>query len=117
LQKQQAAKDQNRKQECGEIPGVLHMGKDGVSSPELLSKKDPTYTEVARKGKIQGIVILCVVVLHDGAIGNLELLQPIGLGLDESAVEAVKMWRFRPGMKDGNPVDVRATVEVKFELR
>lgn len=115
LQKQRAAKDQNTKQKCSEPPGVLHIGKT-VSAPKVLSKVDPVYTEVASKGGVQGTVILCVVVQHDGTIGNGELFQPLGLGLDESAVEAVKLWRFQPAIKEGNPVDVLATIEVTFRL-
>jgi TonB family protein len=43
-------------------------------------------------------------------------MQPLGLGLDEAAMEAIEQWSFQPGLKDGEPVSVRATVEVKFRL-
>jgi TonB family protein len=115
FQEQQAAKDQNTEPKCSTPPGVLRKG-DGASVPRLLSKVDPVYTDVARRGKIEGSVILCVVVQHDGTIGSVQLFQPLGLGLDESAVDAVRKWRFQPGTKDGNPVDVLATVEVSFRL-
>jgi outer membrane biosynthesis protein TonB len=45
---------------------------------------------------------------------NIKVQRPLGMGLDEKAIEAVQQWRFRPGMKDGKPVTVAATLEVNF---
>jgi len=47
---------------------------------------------------------------------NLKVLRSLGLGLDQKAIEAVEKWRFKPGMKDGKPVPVMATIEVNFRL-
>jgi protein TonB len=47
---------------------------------------------------------------------NIRVVRPLGLGLDEKAIEAVQKWRFRPAMKDGHAVNVEATVEVNFRL-
>ena len=47
---------------------------------------------------------------------NIKVMRSLGLGLDEKAIEAVSQWEFRPGMKDGKPVTVAATVEVNFRL-
>jgi protein TonB len=46
----------------------------------------------------------------------IRVIGPLALGLDEKAVEAVSRWRFRPGTRDGNPVTMRALVEVNFHL-
>jgi len=61
-------------------------------------------------------VLVAVEVGADGVPNNVRVLRSLGLGLDEKAVEAVKQWRFKPGMKDGKPVPVAATIEVSFRL-
>jgi TonB family protein len=52
----------------------------------------------------------------DGNAKNIRVVRPLGMGLDEKAVEAVAKWRFKPGMKDGLPVAVKANVEVNFRM-
>lgn len=47
---------------------------------------------------------------------DVRVIHPVGLGLDEKAIEAVSKWRFRPGMKDGQPVAVMVTIEMNFRL-
>ena len=56
------------------------------------------------------------VVKSDGTAGDLKVLQTLGLGLDEKALEAVQQWRWKPGLKDGKPTDVSATLYVTFRL-
>ncbi|MEZ5398486.1 MAG: energy transducer TonB [Bryobacteraceae bacterium] len=87
-----------------------------VSGPKLIFKHEPEYSEDARKAKLQGAVQLEIVVGPDGLVHDIRVTYPLGLGLDEKAVEAVRQWRFKPGMKMGRPVAVRATVEVNFRL-
>jgi protein TonB len=60
--------------------------------------------------------VLYVEVEPNGRAQNMRVIQSLGLGLDEKAMEAVKKWRFRPGNKNGKPVTVVATVEVSFRL-
>jgi TonB family protein len=95
--------------------GVFRIG-GGVSSPLLLYKVEPEYSEEARKAKFQGTVVLYVVVDEKGNPRELRVVRPLGLGLDEKAIEAVQKWRFKPGVKDGKPVAVAATIEVNFRL-
>jgi TonB family protein len=87
-----------------------------VSSPILLSKVEPEYSEEARRAKYSGTVSLSVVVDEQGIPRDIKVVRPLGLGLDERAIQAVARWRFRPGTKNGHPVKVRATVEVSFRL-
>jgi protein TonB len=95
--------------------GVYRIG-GGVSAPALLVKVEPEYSEEARKAKWQGVVVLYVVVDTNGMPRDMKVMKPLGLGLDEKAMEAVQKWRFRPGQKDGKPVPVAATIEVNFRL-
>ena len=95
--------------------GVYRVG-NGVSAPVLLSKKEPEYTEEARRAKYQGTVLLSVEIDPTGTPTNIKVLRGPGLGLDEKAVEAVQTWKFKPGLKDGNPVRVIANIEVNFRL-
>jgi protein TonB len=95
--------------------GAFRVG-GGVSAPSVLFKVEPEYSEEARKAKFQGTVVLAIVVDPSGKARDIRVLRPLGLGLDEKAIEAVMKWRFKPGLKDGAAVPVQATVEVNFRL-
>jgi TonB family protein len=89
---------------------------NGVSAPVLLQKVEPEYSEEARVGKIQGTVVLTVVIGVDGHASDITLARSIGFGLDEKAVDAVSIWQFKPGTQNGLPVPVVASIEVNFRL-
>jgi periplasmic protein TonB len=100
----------------GNMGGGAYRIGGGVSPPSVILKVEPEYSEEARKAKFQGTVILFVVVDEKGNPRELKVIRPLGLGLDQKAIEAVEKWKFRPGMKDGKPVAVQATIEVNFRL-
>jgi TonB family protein len=89
---------------------------NGVAAPVLLYKKEPEYTEEARKARYQGSVLLSVEIDPSGTPTNIRVLRGLGLGLDEKAVEALQQWKFKPGSRDGSPVPVTANIEVNFRL-
>jgi periplasmic protein TonB len=95
--------------------GVYRVGGE-VSAPILISKTEPEYSEEARKAKYSGTVLLSLVVDANGLPRDIKVVRPLGLGLDEKAVEAVQKWRFRAGIKGGHPVATQATIEVSFRL-
>jgi protein TonB len=99
----------------------LQAGIGGVSNPELIleTRVQPKYPEIARKAKVAGRVILQAIVRQDGSVGDIQVLTSPGksFGFDESAVEAVRQWRYKPGLQNGKPVDVYFTVVVEFTLR
>ncbi|MGO9230652.1 MAG: energy transducer TonB [Bryobacteraceae bacterium] len=95
--------------------GVYRVG-NGTSAPVLLYKKEPEYSEEARKAKYQGTVVLAVEVDPSGRAINPRVVRSLGLGLDEKAMEAVRQWKFKPGYHNGKPVTVAATIEVNFRL-
>jgi TonB family protein len=102
--------------EGGNIGGGVFRVGGGVSSPALIYKVEPEYSEEARKAKFQGTVVLSIIVDEKGTPTSFKVVRPLGLGLDEKAVEAVRKWRFRAALKDGKPVAVYATIEVNFRL-
>ena len=96
--------------------GVFRVG-CGVSAPQAIFKVEPEYSVQARQARHGGTVVLNLVVQRDGTVRNVRVVQSLGMGLDEKAVEAVQKWRFRPGMKNGKPVDVASTIEFTFSMR
>jgi periplasmic protein TonB len=89
----------------------------GIVAPDLVHEVKPDYTEEARRRGISGEVLLEIVVRSDGRVGNVRLLQGLGAGLDERAVDAVRQWRFTPARRLGTPVDVLVEVAVEFRQR
>ena len=85
-------------------------------SPRLLHKVEPDYTDEAKDAKIEGTVVLAIEVGPDGKAHNLQILRSLNEGLDNNAIEAVRQWEFKPGMKGGESVTVRANVEVNYRL-
>jgi TonB family protein len=88
----------------------------GPASPVAIYKPEPQYSEEARKARWSGMVTLWVEVDASGQVTNINVMKPLGLGLDEKAVEAVSKWKFQPGMKGGQPVPVLVQVDVTFRL-
>jgi TonB family protein len=97
-------------------PAVFRVG-GGVTSPILIHKTNPEYTDEARFAMLEGTVVLAVQIDPEGQAVNIRVLHPLGMGLNEKAIECVRQWRFRPAMKDGLPVQVEAQIEVNFRNR
>jgi len=105
----------------GEGGGIGKSKGTGITGsiryPETLSKPRPDYTEDARKAKITGTVVLSGMIRKDGTIDSIQVVRGLGYGLDESAIYTVtNKWRFRPGTRNGTPIDHPATIEVEFNL-
>ena len=88
----------------------------GVSAPRLIYRAEPEYTQAARDAKIEGEVVISAVVDVNGGTRDAKVTRGLGYGLDEAALASVSKWAFRPGMKDGKPVSVAATIVVSFRL-
>jgi protein TonB len=97
--------------------GAFRPGTGGVGYPSCLYCPEPQYSEDARKAKFQGIVVLQVIIQPDGHATNIQVVKGAGLGLDEKAIEAVRMWRFKPAVgPNGTPVATITPIEVNFRL-
>jgi periplasmic protein TonB len=89
----------------------------GIEAPRLLREVKADYTEDARRRNVEGEVVLEIVVRRDGTVGDVKIVQRLGAGLDDRAVQAVRQWRFAPARRMGSPVDVIVEVAVEFKLR
>ena len=88
-----------------------------LTTPVLLVQVAPEYSNEAREAAYQGTVILEAIVRRDGTVEVVRVDRSQPFGLDDKAIEAVTQWRFRPGMRNGEPVDVALKIEVDFNLR
>lgn len=87
-----------------------------MSAPRKLSGGAPEYTEMARRARIQGVVVLEVLVDRDGRVAEAKVLKGLPMGLDDEAVRAVRAWTFEPATQDGAAVAVLTSVTVEFAL-
>ena len=92
---------------------------DGITLPVAVYEVKPEYTPEAMQKKIQGSVWMTVVINDKGDVADVQIQQSLDaeFGLDRQALDAARLWKFRPGQKDGTPVAVRVTVEMRFALK
>jgi TonB family protein len=96
-------------------PGVSRTGR-GTSRPTPIFTPDPHFSEQASRAKYHGTVTLSITVDETGMVRNIRIVGPLGMGLDQKAVDTVSKWRFNPARRDGQPVAVEMAVEVDFHL-
>ena len=96
--------------------GPYRMG-SGISPPAIRREVEPVYTAEALRREIEGDVVLEVVVLANGEVGEIRIVRSLGHGLDETAVNAMRRWRFHPARRQGVAVDVVVEVAMEFRLR
>ncbi len=95
--------------------GVRQVG-GNVSAPVEIYKVDPEFSDEARRAKLSGSVLVNLWVDQDGKPTHVRVLQGLGMGLDEKAIDAVRQFRFKPAMENGKPVTVELNVEVSFHI-
>lgn len=88
-----------------------------VKPPTITQKVEPRYTEPAIKGRIEGVVILELIIDTGGRVESVNALRGLPLGLTKSAIDAVRQWQFEPSTYKGRPVSVRYILTVNFNLR
>jgi TonB family protein len=96
--------------------GETHFAEKGVTAPRAIFSPHPDYTEKARKAGLEGTVQLSARIGEDGRVGDVYVLQSLGMGLDEKAIDALRKWKFEPARKDGKPVPVDAKININFTL-
>ncbi len=96
--------------------GVYRIG-GGISPPVALVSPEAEFSDEARRAKYQGVCLISLIVDAQGNPQNPRVVRPLGMGLDEKALEAVRKYKFKPALKDGRtPVPVMITIEVNFRL-
>jgi TonB family protein len=91
-----------------------HADRVVVTNPRATYSPDPKFPKKARKGHKKGEIVFSLVVGADGIPRDIKLMRGLSPELDEAALDALKEWRFTPGMKDGKPVAVQVTVQINF---
>lgn len=99
--------------------GDLVEATPDVIKPSVVTRVEPAYPPIARSKKVEGTVILSVLVTESGAVSDVKVLREAGgsMGLNEAAVAAVKKWKFRPAVKAGKRVKVWVTYPVVFKVQ
>jgi protein TonB len=95
--------------------GAMHPG-GGVSAPVLIYDPDPEFSDEARRAKYQGICLVGLIVDAQGNPQQVHVVRPLGMGLDEKAIEAVRQYKFKPAMFKGKAVPVEINIEVNFRI-
>jgi TonB family protein len=95
---------------------IYDYHQDGVKAPQGISTPPPDFSEEARKAKFQGEVTLSLVVDKAGNVARIRVEKVLGHGLDQQSMQAIKAWQFAPGTRNGEPVAVRESVSVGFNL-
>jgi TonB family protein len=96
--------------------GIFQV-RDGISAPRTIYTPEPEYTKRARRAKQQGLVVLWLVVGADGLPHDVRVARSLAPDLDKQAVAAIQRWRFKPALKNGEPVAVQINIEVNFKLQ
>jgi len=89
----------------------------GIRQPKAIYQPMPPYTDEARANRIEGTIVLQLIVHRDGTAAVSKVLKGLGYGLDQNAIETIeRRWRFEPGTLYGQPMEVQAVVEVRYRL-
>ena len=100
----------------GSADGPIYLGA-GITPPVKLVFPQPRYTEEARQARIQGTVILQAVIDREGGVGEVQVIKGLPLGLDQSAIDTVQGWKFKPALKGDEPVAVYLNLMINFSLQ
>jgi periplasmic protein TonB len=88
----------------------------GVTQGLKIKNVTPVYPQMAKIARVQGPVVLAAIIGKDGSIQNLRVLSTASPLLNQSAIDAVREWRYRPYILNGEPVEVDTQITVNFTL-
>jgi TonB family protein len=91
----------------------ITLGSDVIPAVKMIGAM-PAYTEQARRDGVRGNVRLSVRILANGSVAEIRVIEGLGHGLDELTVQAVRQWRFRPAIRNGQPTDTQQEIAIPF---
>jgi TonB family protein len=103
-------------QKTAEAPGPPYRVGGEVTRPEIVSQTRPVYTELARKSRVTGTVIVEAIIDEQGDVTNARVLKGLPMGLDQAALDAITTWKFKPATLEGHPVKVYYVLTVNFQV-
>jgi TonB family protein len=98
------------------VPAAYATGPGGATIPICQYCPHPPYSEVARAARFEGQVVLEAVVSEDGTVKWTRIIRGAPFGLNQEALNAVRQWKFKPGLHDGKPVSVLLPLDLGFRL-
>ena len=106
--------EQRNRELIEDIPAEGSRRSVGFTPPEFLSRVKPEYPPQADLADITATVEAIVVFGSDGQVGNIEIVRWAGFGLEESSERAIRQLKFKPALRDGRPINVRALIQYNF---
>jgi TonB family protein len=89
---------------------------NGVSAPQVLTRVDPIYPQMAVRSKLSGLVVVQCTIDREGRVRDVSVVRSTFAAFEQSAVDAVRRWKFSPGMLRGKPVDTIFHLTVTFRI-
>jgi TonB family protein len=96
-------------------PQIKSFG-GSVKAPILLKAANSQYTEATRKARLEGQCLISLIIDRNGMPQNIRITRSLDPGLDQNAIDAVNHYRFKPAMREGEPIPVQINVEIDFRL-
>ena len=103
--------------QLGVAPRAAAQPKGQLAGPLPIHTVDPKYPPETMNEHIDGEVVLYAIIRKDGSIDSIQLVHSLDSRLDKAAMDALAQWKFRPGARAGEPVDIEAVIHVPFEYR
>lgn len=98
-------------------PKTGHYVGGDIRPPVKIFAPPPRFTEIARKARVQGVIIVQVVIDRHGTVAALQLLKGLPMGLSDEALRAMSTWLFEPATLDGQPIAVRIRIASVPEMQ
>jgi TonB family protein len=103
--------------QLGENSSPTNPPKENLGGPLPIRTVDPKYPPETMSEHITGEVVLYAIIRKDGSVDSIQLVRSLDPRLDKAAIDALAQWKFNPGTRAGQPVDLEAVIHVPFEYR